>query len=643
MAQGAFPQANTSYVVRKEPDGRAFRDQILAMVRDRRQSSERYTHSFRRKLPRWYDLWRGMHTGSFSPTKNNLHIPLIYSTIWSDVARKIATAYSQWPVVGFSGFGPDDGPTARKHEALVNAQLRDAEVIEKEIVTFLGGDLYGTSVSQLMWTHEEEVRNPTVFRAMPLSPEVVRQREKQRVVTFDGPNYRNVDLLDFYPQPGYRTINGPHGMQWVIVRYYLDLDQCRFMASDAGGKVFDADEVERLASESAVGRFRADEGLLRRFETRQGISPNNQQSERYSRPVELIEMWGKIPSEFASSFGSDNVVITVANENYLFRAMDNPFDHRQKPFVSYSPTPDPHYFHAPGKAEIAHGMQVAGNRYLNHQLDAADLLIHPMFIYDRRNFINTRNLFAGPGRIFGVDGDPASSLVPIQMDMKGLQVGAGMTQSLWEFIQLGTGVQEDTVIGGSGPDRQTAREFLGRREASGTRLMLESVMYDTKYLEPLADNFVSMNSQFLEFPREVLILGESARTDPVTGEPLQDTREKIEGVDLARQYSARALGSTMSISKETQKANDLTMFQVIAGAGDAVLGSFNMVNFLRQMLRNLGYQNVNELIQKNPAAAQMMGQAGVNDAGQVPNDDQGLLQMAGGAAPSGPFSGIPQA
>jgi hypothetical protein len=169
--------------------------------------------------------------------------------------------------------------------------------------------------------------------------------------------------------------------------------------------------------------------------------------------------------------------------------------------------------------------------------------------------------------------------------------------------------------------------------------MLESVIYDGCYLEPLADMFMSLNLQLLEVPREVLILGESARTDPVTGDPIHESRESVDGTDLVRQYSSRANGTTMSLSRETQKANDLTMFQVIAGANEQVLATFNMVNFLRQMLINLGYKNVNELLkQPPPQVNEMLGGAA---AGSVPTEAGQLQDLVGGGAGAGMTSGVP--
>jgi len=630
------------YRLQLESSAEARRDQMVAMVRQRREESERHYMSFRKKLPEWYDLWRGFTTGSWTPTKNNLWIPLIYSTIWSDVARKVATAFSKWPIVSFSGYGPDDMPESRKQEALVNAQLADADVMSKEIVTMLGGDLYGTAISQVMWEHTEETRNRVDFQRMPLSGEMVRRMQQERVVTFDGPNYRNVDLLDGFPQPNFREINGNQGMAWFIVRYYLDIDQCLFLASEAGGKVFDILEVNRLIREDGTVMPRSDEAMSRRFDARTGITRTS--GDKYSRPVELIEQWGLVPGEFASFYeGSTNTVTTVANDRYMFRGKDTPFNHRQKPLIKFSPTPDPHYFFAAGKAEIAHQLQIAGNRFVNHQLDAADLLINPMWLYDKNKGINTRNLWARPGGFYGVEGNPSEALMTVPMDFRSMQAGSEMTRTMWQFIQMGSGVAEDTIMGidSGGSDRQTAREFMGRREASGTRLMLESVLYDSHYLEPLANMFTALNLQFLELPREVLLIGDSAIHDPITGEQIDSSRVEIDGSVLNRQYAAKANGTTMTMSAETQKANLLSVFQIVASAPPAMLASFQMTNFLRTVMREMGIRNPNELVKEAPQMADMLEQSGQTAEG-MPSDAQGMLQLIGGGAPSGPAGGVPQ-
>jgi DNA-binding response OmpR family regulator len=84
------------------------------------------------------------------------------------------------------------------------------------------------------------------------------------------------------------------------------------------------------------------------------------------------------------------------------------------------------------------------------------------------------------------------------------------------------------VAGLGGDSRQTAREFLGRRESAGTRLLLESQIYEQTMVEPVANFMVALNKQFLSTPAEVMILGEGATTD-IYGNPLVTTRSTMDG------------------------------------------------------------------------------------------------------------------
>jgi len=412
------------------------------------------------------------------------------------------------------------------------------------------------------------------------------------------------------------------------------MDECEFLASEEGGRVFNASEVARMKRTGEMSAGRNDEMLLRRFEARTGYSTQDRFADKWSRPVEIIEMWGRIPRSLSGPSASPNVVISVGNDGYLLRGIDNPHHNRMKPFFVDQPTPDPHSFYAPGKAEVAEKLNITINRIVNQLLDAGDMVIHPMLMYDRRKGLDPRKMITGPGHVFGTDGPPGDAMAPIPFDMRGMSIGASQVQMLWNFLQMGTSVQEDTVMGmvSGGGNRQTAREFMGRREASGTRLMLESVLYEAMYLEPLGNWFMSANEQYLDVPRTVMIMGDAATEDPVSGRPIPISRETVNGWDLVHAYSARALGSTMSISKQSRQSIDMTVFQILAGAQPMVAGAVNMVNFIRQMLRNLDYPNVNEFVKKIPSVEEILQQRGINGgASAIPesNDLQGLMGLIG--------------
>jgi len=614
------------YMLRRAEGHVGRRDQIINMVVDRMKASQMYYQGVLNRLPRLYDLWRGVYTGRFHPHKNNAHIPMIFSMIWSDAARKVATSLNAWPILYFTGYGPDDASTARKREALISAQMKDMDLFVKEVDNFVTADLYGTATSAVMWDHTEELRIVESVESLPLSGARIRQIKKENVVTFDGPNTESVDRLDLFPPPA----TGRRKMQWIIRRYYLDIDDVRFMVSQG---VFDKAELDRLLREGGGGADEAQGDLtVQRFMVRSGMTPEQARfMDKYSRPIEMLEFWGKCPSELADD-GATQRVITVANRRYLMRNRPNPFWHGRLPFLTYAPMPDPHYFDAPGKAEVAEKLQIVSNRYINQQLDATDLIIDPMWFYDRNRGLNTRNLYSRPGKFVGVDGPPSTVVYPLQHNLANIQIGAQQVQMMREYAQMGTGIVDDAVSGLPGPDRQTAREFVGRREAAGTRLMLESRIYEETYLEPLGNMMAALDKQFLETPKEILILGDNAQVDPVSGLPIPVSREVLQGFDLTPNYAARAMGATSSLSRSVKQQNLMQLLQVITTAPQ-MMGAINMVNFLRQTMRELELNNINELINQQPAMQPIMEAAGAMGAEGVPTSGA----MANGAIPAMPL------
>jgi len=600
--------------VRLDPTAEGRRDQIAGLVRARKEHSENHFSGIRRELPQYYDLYRGVITGRHTPHKNNIHIPLIFSTIQSDVARKTQTSFGSWPIVSFVGYDPGDASLARKREALISAQMRDMGIFRKGYEVFLTADLYGTAVIRYGWDRRDQEMDVERFDRLPLSGKMVRVANQQTVTIFDGPNFVVKDLLDCFPQPGFRTIET---MGWFCEQDYMDWDLIRMYSEMpmSGGYFFDPAEVERMRTDGGTSVTEIDTQDYKswRTQSRTMVEEDARQSERYARPVKLITMWGKIPSELAPD-GIVDRVITVANGKYVLRNRPIPFWAGQKPFFAYSPMPDPHYFFAAGKAEVAAKLQVLANRFTNQQLDALEIFIDPVFFVNLNSGLDTRNLFIRPGKFIPMDGNPAEMIMPLQPNLTGLQLGGQMTESVWRWMQQGSGIVEDTVMGG-GAQRQTAREFLGRSEAVATRLLMESRMFEEIFLEPLADTFVDLNRQFLEHDKEVFILGQSADQDPVTGEPVPaQTRLLVTGFDLVPNYEARALGSTTKLAR-SQRQQTLTFLMQAMGSNPMVASAVNWINFFRDTLREFEIANVNEII-NTPAqqAAMMQAQQGAGAA-----------------------------
>ena len=617
----------------------ARRNQIIDIVLSRFNLSESHFSGVRNKLPRLYDLWRGTWSGSFHPHKNNVHIPLIASAIWADVARKASTSLGQYPIVSFQGFNPNDASIARKTEALITAQMRDDDIYRKQVDFLLQADLYGVAVEQIGWRRTEEMRILEAVDRAPLTNQLIKSIKKGNVVTFDGPESETIDLLDFFPQPGVKHISK---MKWVIKRYYLDMDEVR--ALTAAG-VFDKAEVARMEREGSVGaRAAADSSSIRRFSTRVGMDDSSTKwLDKYNTPVEFLEMWGVIPSELSQD-GVLQRVITVANRRYLFRNKPNPFWHGQIPFLQFSPMPDPHYFYACGKAEAIEKLQITANRFLNQSLDAAELLIDPVWFYNREANINTRNMVVRPGKFIGVDGNPGAVVAPLQSNLNNLVLADNKISQVRDFAQMGTGISEDGIAGLGGDGRQTAREFVGRREAAGTRLALEARLYEEGLLEPHANLMVALNKQFLDMPTEVTILGDNAMTDPTTGAQLPATKVELDYYDMLPNYMARATGAANTLSKMTKQQSYVQLLQAMGTPlGQAAVGTINAVAFWKQIFKDFDIQNINEIFQQTQPLQQMMQQGGFSDPSQVPSPDEAAANPIEALLQQGLASGPPGA
>lgn len=606
---------SSAYLIEREQGAFARQEQIVDIVISRLRHSEAYHSGVRHRLPRLYDMWRGVWTGRFHPHKNNIHIPLIYSAIWADAARKAQTTFGTWPPLSFLGYGPDDMPVARKWESLIAAQMSDMDLFMKEVDNYVTAGLYGVAITQVGWRKDEEMRIMEDLQVAPLTGQLIRTIRKGQVVTFDGPDTEPVDRLDAYPQPNVKRMRD---MKWFIRRRFIDLDECRALAKVG---VFDKAELDRMVREGGVNSALAtDLASMKRFQVRTGMDDETARwMDKYTRPVEIVEMWGVIPSELADD-GDTLRVITVANRRYLMRNRPLPFWHKRLPFLVFSPTPDPHYFDAPGKAEICEKLNIVANRYVNQSLDVGDLIVDPVWFYDRTAMANTRNLFVKPGRFIPVDGNPSEVVFPLQANLQHLAVADQKIAQMREYVQMGSGIHDDVVQGLQGPDRETARGMLARREAAGTRLMLESLLYEKMYFEPLGNMMVAIDKQFLEGPVEVLILGDNAMLDPVTKQQIVSTRAVLEDRDLISTYTARAMGATSALSKSMKQQNLIQLLTAMGSPiGQMVMGNINAVNFWRSIFREFEIPNINEIFMIDPMMNAMMQNAGGQVPGEVPS------------------------
>ncbi len=601
---------------------------LLDLVNYRYKHSKNVYQTLKTKTSRWHDLYKMVHRGNFDKGRHNVALPLILSTIQSDVSRKLNTLMNVWPIVGMFGFGPEDAAVARKNELLISAQLLDSDSYVKAYDFLWSADTYGTGILQHGWKYDEEdlIRREQI--ALPASMKMAEVLRTQTAITYDGPDWEPFDLVDAFPQPGQHNMLD---MGWFIRRQRMDLDEVRQLADF---DIYDKSALSKLETLTMLGDVEASVNDRTSHNWSPTSQAENMRTERFARPIEIWEMWGTVPSEMVPDDGGTQRVVTIANGRVILRNRPNPFWHGKKPFLNYSPIRDPHEFFGMGKAEISEKLQYTANKMVCSKLDALDLFIHPQFIGNKNAIIDRRKLKTAPGAVHWVEGPPQEALQALVPNMTGVQQTYQEVQDIWNWIQIGSGIFEGAGMGGSGgPDRETARGFMGRQEAMSVRLMMEAQLAEQQFLIPLAQSYRTYNRQFLTVPKEMRVLGMNASMNPITGEPIPQEELVVGMDDLYYDYDVRAMGSTQALGKQEKVQRLAGLFQM-AASHPAGMALVNWTAFFREMFLANELMNTQELLNPPPSQMGKIQQAQMVPQGANGGGDPGASKQGeGGGGP----------
>lgn len=577
------------------------------------------------KVARRYDLFRGINTAKYHTRRNKVHIPMALSLVMGDVAQKMQIGWGTYPNVEFQASDPNLAQYADNQTALFREQLDDFNARLPAYIATCLADIYGNGIVQWGW---ETTVNPKKFRrrASDIYGNSREYFEEANHVTFDGPMFWPVDVLDAFPDVGIPLIGD---MRRFGRRYYLDFDDVYALGKAKlpdGSTVYDPDEVKALQDSTTVDSRR---GF--RYSDRQSLNNNLgdpfTKQDDVARPVEIFDLHGWMPRELAPD-GYQIRLLTVGNGNTLLRNVPHPMG--EVPFLNHSPIQDPHYFHSMGKIEPIERLQVAVNKMANQQLDAADQNVDPQWLV-ARGAVNKRNLFSMAGRIIEVEGAVGDDKIrPLSPDMRGMKELYPLQGLFWHYMQQATGVFEGVGMGGGsgGSDRETALEVQTRSASAGLRIGLESMLMEKQIIEPLAQAFVRMNRLWLNEGKQVEVLGENAHFDFLTGREMPSS-VAISLEDLHHDFKARARGSSRIIDRET-KALGLERMIGSALANPSAAITVNWRALLMRTFQLHDPENASRFINRpgspeeaqNAQVMQMGGGGGAPPSD--PNNQQGL-------------------
>ena len=569
---------------------------VVNLVHTRFNGNYDAVRAHHEKLKLGYDLYRGVYQKRFHPFRNNINIPLLFSMVQSSVARKMSMLFGTKPWVAVVGGGPEDTAKARKQETLLQVQLEDANTFEKATEFLTSADLYGVSVARAFWDLREG--NAEIRANIPGQGEV---RFNTPVTKFNGPNWENIDLLDFFPPAGFSKLID---MPYVIYRYWLDLADCEDMAAVG---YFDKAAVKQLKISTGPPS-----AVMTDMQARRAMGWGNPELafkfDQFSKPVECLELWGMVPRGVCK--GPElNRVLTIGNRSVVLRDRPNPMPGEALPFFAHTPMPDPHYFFSAGMVEINMKLQVASNRIANQKADALDLTIDPFILFNRRSGFDPRQLRIRPLGAIGMDGNPAEMVMPFAPDLRGLQTSYTELEQQSRWMQQGAGITEDTVQGFSAGDRVTKAEFVGRQEAVSNRILHSVRLAEAQWLEPMTRLFLAMDRKWLPANQTLRMIGAAAVLDPVTLQPIEQEPMEVGINDLLPDYDIRMVGSTRQLGTQARQQNLMMAIQT-AQANPIAAQIINWMALYRLFFQAMEIPGVDQLFMTEALMKQAIMQAG---------------------------------
>ena len=600
---------------------------------------------FYRAQAGFYDLFRGYWEGKSDPQFNNIHVPLAYSTIMSDVAALVQIELGGQTAVQMQPVGPEDFQDARKAEKLLEGQFYAAKMTKKLTRLTLQGNLYGVGVAQYGY----RTQYGPISREVGMNSMRGMQAFKQGATNrkYEGPDISIVDPANFFPEPGFQDIPD---MNSVLARFYTDNEAIPIKSRRGPNdepSVYDFGWAkEYLDSSRQSAPLRPDALAFRKSMAAGGLSEANM-----PKPpgpfdaVELIERWGRVPDEYGLWFNvKDNVysdtempdsrrvtelIVTVVNRTHVLRAVPIPHADQQKPFLAYKPHEDAHHFHPPGKCELIGKLNAAANKLVSSQLDALDFAINPPRIVNRLK-VDTRRYKHGPGRTIYTDGPTTEQDIrPYMTDFRGINASMGEVAYLNQLVQQATGRADDVAQGVATSKRQSATEFAGRSDAVATRVGLEAKLLEAEFMEPLAGAWWELNRQFLQTPFLVRQLGGNAIWDPVTERFTSPDLAVITDIDLEGEWNFRATGATRQVGKYARQQSMLQLLPALV----PYLPMMNARALLRQMMPIFDFTNVDELMNTSDTVMQAL-MMWVQQYMQQGQTDRGQPTSAGGMDPA---------
>jgi len=347
---------------------------------------------FKQKWDEYYRIYRGIHANedkTRSSERSTLINPATQQQIEMAVAEQEEATFGRgvWFDVD------DDVQDEDKQDAMITRTLlmEDLNLAGTPAAiseTFLLGGIYGTGISKCIVEQKKEIKPITQAVQESIYGEWTETSRPFVKWIPIPPNEFIIDPIAKTPDDGYGCAH-----EFVTAKHGILEKQASgvYQKGDLGGFVNTVDYY-------AYGEKDID-------------GDDNVKIIEYSGLVPKKLLGGK---EVEEKYEGELVeaLVTIANDNVILKAVENPNLMKDRPFVAYQHDTIPNRFWGRGVAEKCYHAQKGLDAEFRARIDGLAMTVHPMMGVDATRLPRGMDLTVTPGRMIPTNGNPSDVFMP---------------------------------------------------------------------------------------------------------------------------------------------------------------------------------------------------------------------------------------
>lgn len=212
--------------------------------------------------------------------------------------------------------------------------------------------------------------------------------------------------------------------------------------------------------------------------------------------VKITEYCGLVPGAVFGKGGMVEAIVTIANENFVLRAVENPYTNKDRPYVAYQHDTIPGAFWGRSVSEKGYNPQKALDSELRARFDALALTTAPMMGVDITRMPHNPDLRVRPGRIFQTRGRPSEVMEPVGFQPNGLALTFQQGGDLERMVQMGTGAMDSATPLGTARRNETVGGISAIQSGFLKRAKRTMQNIERQFLDPLITKSLWRYMQF---------------------------------------------------------------------------------------------------------------------------------------------------